>query len=64
MTNGNNELNISVKDDGAFKGEKSGFNGGYGMKNMQKRAREIDGNIVINTDSGTEVLIKIPINPS
>lgn len=23
MTNGNNELNISVKDDGAFKGEKA-----------------------------------------
>ncbi len=64
MTNGNDELNISVKDDGAFKAEKSSFNGGYGMKNMQKRAREIEGSIAINTDSGTEVLINIPIKPS
>jgi signal transduction histidine kinase/ligand-binding sensor domain-containing protein len=62
MRNGNNDPTISVKDDGEFKGEKSSFNGGYGMNNMQKRAREIDGTITFNTEKGTEVIIQIPLN--
>ncbi|MBO6795255.1 MAG: hypothetical protein JJ895_15220 [Balneolaceae bacterium] len=62
MRNGSNALTIIVKDDGEFKGKKSSFNGGYGMNNMQKRAREIDGTITFNTDNGTEVMIQIPFN--
>ncbi len=57
----NGSLFVSIKDDGKFKSDLQSFNGGYGMKNMQKRAREINGKVEINTDSGTEVKVKLPL---
>lgn len=57
----NGNLNISIKDDGTFKADKESFNGGYGMKNMQKRAQEIKGKVEVNIEKGTEIRINIPV---
>lgn len=57
----NGTLKVSVKDDGQFKGDQSQFNGGYGMKNMNKRAREIGGVVEVNTENGTEVTVKFSL---
>lgn len=57
----NGRLVVSIKDNGTFKADLESFNGGYGMKNMQKRAREIDGDLEVETSSGTEVKITIPV---
>jgi|GEM_PF-571288 len=54
-------LQVKIKDDGLFKENGVSFNGGYGMKNMRKRAEEIYGDIEIKTDNGTEVIVKIPV---
>lgn len=61
FTKQNGSLFVSIKDDGVFKSESQSFNGGYGMKNMQKRAKEIQGEVEINTDSGTEIKISLPL---
>ena len=50
-------ITVSVKDDGTFKAPKNSFNEGFGMKNMKKRAREINANIELTTSSGTEIAI-------
>ncbi|MFV1884816.1 MAG: two-component regulator propeller domain-containing protein [Balneola sp.] len=60
----NGSLEVRIKDDGVFQSDLQSFNGGYGMKNMQKRAREIQGEVEINTDSGTEVKISLPLKGS
>ncbi len=57
----NGMLIVSVKDDGEFKGDQSDFNGGYGMKNMSKRAHEIGGKVEVNTGNGTEVIVRVKI---
>lgn len=54
-------FSIKIKDDGTFKKDNQRFNGGYGMKNMQKRAKEIDASVEVNTDSGTEVCISLKL---
>ena len=54
-------LFVRIKDDGVFKSDLESFNGGYGMKNMQKRAREIQGEVEVNTNSGTEIKISLPL---
>ena len=61
MLRKNGSLSIKIKDDGVFKGDQSEFNGGYGFGNMRKRAQELGGDISVNTEKGTEVLVKIPI---
>jgi signal transduction histidine kinase/ligand-binding sensor domain-containing protein len=61
MKRNNGSLCISIKDDGVFKGESSTFNGGYGFGNMKKRAKELKGEIEVSTESGTEIIIKIPL---
>lgn len=57
----NGILNVFIKDDGSFKGEKSSFNGGYGFGNMKKRTEELGGEINVNTEIGTEVSLRIPL---
>ena len=57
----NGHLMIHIKDDGCFKGDQSSFNGGYGFGNMKKRSEELDGNITVNTENGTEIVVKIPL---
>ncbi len=55
----NNELTLVIKDDGSFKGESKGFEGGYGLGNMKKRAEELGGCVEVVTKNGTEVRVKI-----
>ncbi len=62
MHNGGKQISILIKDDGTFKGNNESFNKGYGMKNMVKRAREINGTLTIKTDNGTQVQVILPIN--
>lgn len=57
----NGMLNVSIKDDGQFKGDQSQFNGGYGMKNMSKRAHEIGGKVEVKTADGTEVTVRVKL---
>lgn len=57
----NGSLEVCVKDDGTFKGDSKGYNGGNGMKNMQKRATEINGRVEVTTEEGTEVKVIIPL---
>ncbi len=57
----NGRLQVSVNDDGVFKGGSAGFNSGYGMGNMQKRANELGGSIEIDTKKGTRITVTIPI---
>lgn len=57
----NGHLLVQIKDDGNFKGHQSSFNGGYGFGNMKKRTEELDGEIWVNTDNGTEINIKVPL---
>ncbi|MEQ9264097.1 MAG: two-component regulator propeller domain-containing protein [Balneolaceae bacterium] len=51
----NGSLNVSIKDDGTFKSKEKSFNGGYGLGNMKKRAKELGGEIQVNTENGTEI---------
>ncbi len=53
----NGSLEVSIKDDGTFKSDLQSFNGGYGMKNMQKRAKEINGKVEVNVENGTEIKV-------
>ncbi len=55
----NNELTLVIKDDGTFKGDSKGFEGGYGLGNMKKRAEELGGCIEVVTKNGTEVRVNI-----
>lgn len=55
------ELQVSISDDGIFKGNSSGFNEGYGMRNMQKRVDELGGKFEIEIQEGTKVKATIPL---
>lgn len=57
----NGSLEVTIKDDGTFKSDLQSFNGGYGMKNMQKRAREIEGEVDVNIEDGTEIRISFKL---
>ena len=57
----NGSLMIFIKDDVCFKGHQKTFNGGYGFGNMEKRTKELGGNISVNTEDGTEIKVNIPI---
>ncbi len=57
----NGSLEVFIKDDGTFKGDQQSFNGGYGLNNIQKRAKEIFGDVEFKTEEGTEIRVKIPI---
>ncbi|MBO6522855.1 MAG: hypothetical protein JJ971_03445 [Balneolaceae bacterium] len=57
----NGSLEVSIKDDGNFIQGETNFNGGYGMKNMEKRAKEINGELKVTTEKGTEIKVLIPI---
>lgn len=57
----NGSLFIFIKDDGSFKGDQQTFNGGYGFGNMEKRTKELGGNISVDTEDGTEIKVNIPI---
>ena len=54
-------LTVIVSDNGSFKGKSSGDH--YGIGNMRKRARELNGSLVLSTDSGTTVTVRLPIAP-
>ena len=54
-----NEFTLIIKDDGTFKGESKGFEGGYGLGNMKKRAIELGGCIEVTTKNGTEIKVKV-----
>lgn len=54
-------LDVSIKDNGTFKNKEKNFNGGYGLGNMKKRARELGGDIKVHTERGTEVLLSFHI---
>lgn len=55
LTQRNGGLNVSIKDDGTFKNKERSFNGGYGLGNMKKRAKELGGDIEVYTENGTEI---------
>ena len=56
---GESYLLIEITDDGI--GFKKGENNGHGLKNMQNRAKIVDGEIEIkSTEKGTTVLFKMP----
>lgn len=57
----NQTLQVSIKDDGEFKGSIRSFDHGYGMGNMQKRAKELNGKLTVNTDNGTTIQVEIPV---
>ncbi len=57
-----NGIEISIKDDGiGF--DKSNFDPGNGLSNMEHRVSNIDGKLSINTElkKGTEIIIKIAL---
>ena len=61
ITEQNGNCQVSIKDNGiGFDVEKKA--GGIGMKNLEKRARELSGSIDIDSISGrgTSILISIP----
>lgn len=62
LSNKAEQLQVTVKDDGVFKADKESFNGGYGMKNMHKRAKEINGTVEVNTEGGTEITVLFPLD--
>lgn len=51
------KMKLCIKDNGTFKGDSNSFNGGYGLKNMRKRAKDINANIELDTKLGTEIRI-------
>lgn len=57
----NGGLDVSIVDDGTFKSNGSSFNGGYGTTNMQKRAREINADVTIDTENGTKIELHVPL---
>ncbi|GAB5410379.1 MAG: hypothetical protein BalsKO_27440 [Balneolaceae bacterium] len=57
----NGTLEVSIIDDGTFEAGRSSFIGGNGMKNMKKRAHEIEGTIDLDTEKGTKIKIVIPV---
>ena len=57
----NGTLSLVISDDGTFKSDSSDFNGGYGMKNMKKRAGEINASIEVNTNEGTEIKVTVKL---
>lgn len=60
--NKENELNISITDDGLGLQEIS-FGSGNGLQNIKKRIADIDGQIIFanHTPSGTQIIIKLLI---
>jgi len=53
-------LMIKIKDNGkGFEGSENTF--GNGLKNMHNRVNKINGNMLIQNSSGTEISIEIPI---
>ena len=57
----NGSVSVLIKDDGTFKGNQSSFNGGYGFGNMKKRTQELNGEISVKTEEGTEIKLSIPL---
>lgn len=61
MIKKNGRLKIILEDDGKFKGKSGSNNSGYGLGNMKKRAREIEGEMTINTTDGTKIVLNIKL---
>ena len=58
-----NNLNLMIKDNGiGFQKDKIEF--GNGLNNMDKRAKDLKGNLEYNSEEGkgTEIIIKIPLH--
>lgn len=51
------QMELCIKDNGTFKSDNNSFNGGYGLKNMKKRAKDINADIELDTTQGTEIRI-------
>lgn len=54
-------LEVSIIDDGIFKTENQTLDGGYGLRNMKKRAQEIQGEVFITIEEGTRIKVVIPV---
>jgi signal transduction histidine kinase len=58
LTNGKNNITLTIQDNGTWKGA----NSGTGTKTMQERAEKIGGDLIINTlETGTKIKVVIPI---
>ncbi|MEO1022271.1 MAG: two-component regulator propeller domain-containing protein [Bacteroidota bacterium] len=57
----NGTLSLSIRDDGTFKPPANTHNGGLGLGNMNKRARELNGALEISTDKGTQIDVNVPL---
>jgi len=57
-----NHLRLHIADDGTFRKNGSGVNGGYGMTNMRKRANEIGAELIIDTSDGTQISLSLPMD--
>ena len=55
-----NSLTVTISDDGKGMGHQNPF--GNGVKNIQKRMKEINGEVVFTSGIGTNVMLKVLIN--
>jgi signal transduction histidine kinase len=64
VTYGDDQLSVSVRDDGAFAAEDDRFAVlGHGLSLMQGRARLTGGNVYLEQppEGGTEVRLEVPL---
>ncbi|MDR9417613.1 triple tyrosine motif-containing protein [Gracilimonas sp.] len=59
MIKKNGMLKTMIEDDGVFKDKSGSAIGGYGLGNMKKRAKEIDGELSISTEDGTKISLHV-----
>jgi signal transduction histidine kinase len=57
---GRSKVNLLIRDNGKGFTETPRFNHGNGMKNMQKRATDLQGILDISFDSGTVIKLEFP----
>ncbi|MFB5197144.1 sensor histidine kinase [Neobacillus sp. KR4-4] len=54
------ELVMTIRDDGVFKGEKESMQGCHGLIGMKERLEFINGSLEMITKEGTTLIIKVP----
>ncbi len=55
------QLQVDVRDDGAGGGAGGGLDTGRGVANMKERARQLGGELSVNTAAGTHLRLELPI---